>query len=767
MNAWKLSTTIFCLLIAGQSLQGQTEKGKVTIEVKNELNINTEGLEFSPTFYEDGIVFISTNTLGAKKVKDKSLDLPAMSIIQARRNPEGLLMAPTTFSKELTSQFHEGPVCFDRTAETVYFSRNVTTKGRQKLAKDGIQKMKLYSSTKTNGVWSDPQPLPFNNNQFDDCHPGISIDGDKLYFSSNRPGGFGGMDLYVAYKVGDSWSEPVNLGSEINTEGNEFFPFVHADNTLYFASDGLPGVGGIDMFYAVPDGDGWTKPVNFGAPFNTAGDDFGMIVDLNKINGYYNSNGQGGSGKDDIFNFHVEGGNLDDYFLQNDRIPVRDLDLAITVTDKMDNKPVEGADIHIINLANANVIGRDESGKLITLQNIDGQDVMVAMDPDQGLEGLSDRRGKYSTTIKSGQYAIIVSKSGYQTKQVQIPLTKPGNEIAVALERAEGKVHWIVSVFNSVTNTPLAGSSLVLSNNVTGKKDTLIVDANGMVDYYLDLESAYNVDVVQGGRKIGNASVDTKGHLAGDTITQSILVAPIMPGASIELPNIYYNFNDATLRPDARKDLDLVLALLKQQPTVVLELASHTDCRGTAQYNEDLSQRRANGVVKYLLDNSVNPDRLKAVGGGESQPRNKGIDGVTCTEAEHARNRRTEIRVLTGVEGASLVLDGKVDTEAGPDVTKPADKPVATNTPVSTVSVTGSMQYYVIAGSFLMENRAQNHLATVKAAGYPNAEVVQFPESPYFSVAVGKFDDRNEAIALKKAVIAGKIDAFVRAVGGK
>ena len=209
MNASKHLVLLIALALSSGYLTGQTLPSNpepVTVDLKNEAAVNTEGLDFSPTFYEDGIVFISTNPAGLKKRTDEKLNLPAMSILRSRRNDDGDLTAPVPFAKELSSLYHEGPVCFNRTAETIYFSRNAVIGGRVKIACDDIQKMRLYMSNKEGAGWTEPVPLPFNNNEFDDMHPAISIDGDKLYFASNRPGGFGGMDIYVSYKVGESWS---------------------------------------------------------------------------------------------------------------------------------------------------------------------------------------------------------------------------------------------------------------------------------------------------------------------------------------------------------------------------------------------------------------------------------------------------------------------------------------------------------------------------------------------------------------------------------
>ncbi len=775
MKALRIFFFLLASALACGTLHAQTTPAPpplITVQVKNEEAVNTPGLEFSPTFYEDGIVLISTNSAGLKKMTDSELKLPAMSILRSRRDSTGALSTPEPFAKELSSiGAHEGPVCFDRTTETVYFSRNAIIGGKDKFAKDKTQKTRIYSSKKVNGVWSEPQPLPFNTNEFDDFHPAISIDGDKLFFASNRPGGLGSTDIYVSYKVGDSWSEPVNLGAGVNTKGREAFPFIHADNTLYFASDAMEGgQGGFDMYYAIMDGNQWTKPVNLGSPFNTSGDDFGLIVDLNKINGYYSTNGSGGKGGDEIFSFHTENGNLDDYLLQNQRVPDRNLDIKVVVTDKNSASAISDADVQVLNYEANNVIGRDESGNLITIQNVNGQDVIKSMAPDKGINGVTDGKGRFSTEVKPGNYVVIVSKKGYQTKQVRLTISKPGNEVPIQLERsnnaAPGKVQWTPSAFNYVTNAPLGGAMFVLTDE-NGKQDTVIADANGMVDYYLDANKKYKVDLYQGGRVIGSTEVDTHGAVPGQPLMQNISVAPLLPGTVVELPNIYYNFNDATLRPDARKDLDLVVSLMRQQPSITVELASHTDCRGNEQYNQQLSQRRANGVVEYLVSRGIEQNRLKPVGYGESEPRNICQDGVTCTEQEHARNRRTEVRILTGMQGASMVyVNGQMNSPQpiDPGVTAPnGGKHPAAHGPV-TVTDAQRDTYYVIAGSFLMENRAHNQLSTLRAAGYESAEIVRFPNSSFFSVCVGRFKTRREADVLEKQLEGANIDAFVRAV---
>ena len=773
MKARNRIAILFTLWLPAFLLRAQTDAVPVTVEVKNESAINTPGLEFSPTFYEDGIVFISTNNAGLKKLTDQNKQ-NYTSILRAKRSTDGALGAAQPFAKEISTQYNEGPVCFDRTAETVYFSRNIIVNGKEKLSKDGNLMMRIYYSKKEGGTWGEPMPVfQVNDEGYADCHPAISIDGDKLFFSSNRPGGQGGMDIYVSYRVGESWSEPVNLGAGVNSSGNEAFPFIHADNSLFYASTGLTGgQGGFDLYYVIPEENAkWTKPVNMGAPFNTPGDDFGLIVDLNKINGYYSTNGNGGAGADEISSFHVENGNLDDYLLQNQRVPDRDLDLRIIVTEKNSGSAVFEAAVQILDYGKNNVIGRDEQGNLITIQNVDGQEVMKSLPPDKGINGETDAKGRFLTEVKPGSYAVSVTKQGYQTKQIRIQISKPGNEVTLQLEKTpnSNKIQWNPSVFNYVTNAPLAGAMMVLTNKTTGQKDTVVTDANGMVDHYLQPSTKYKVDMYQAGRLIGSTEIDTQGWMPNQITMQNISVAPLLPGSVIELPNIYYNFNDATLRPDGRKDLDLLMALMQQHPSIKVELASHTDCRGNNKYNQELSQRRADGVVDYLASMGIARARMRPVGYCESEPRNKCRDGATCTEQEHARNRRTEVRILTGVQGAAMVyVDGQITNQpASSGTTTSAPQNINTapaNSGPVTISSADRDSYHVVAGSFLMEDRAQKQLGAIQGAGFKEAQIVRFPNSTYFSISVGKFKSRKDADALKKRLENNGIDAFVRAV---
>lgn len=215
---------------------------------------------------------------------------------------------PPTLVEGLNSDFNDGVVTFDGRYSTMYFT--------QCNGKDGKEKTcKIYEARKKGGAWDvNPQPLPFSSDSFNCGHPSLTSDGSKLYFTSDMPGGYGipgedvekTKDLYVVNFVrrGRTWSDPVNLGPTINTRGNEVFPYIHEDGTLYFSSDGHPGFGGLDIFSTTGSGQEWETPKNLLGPFNSHHDDFGIIIEDDKMSGYFSSNRL--KGDDDIYYFFIE-----------------------------------------------------------------------------------------------------------------------------------------------------------------------------------------------------------------------------------------------------------------------------------------------------------------------------------------------------------------------------------------------------------------------------------------------------------------------------
>lgn len=320
-------------------------KAKGQVSIRNVAELNTPKLDFSPMYYQDGLVFVSTRKLASLEKIDHWLNDNCMDLYYAPLKGEHF-SEPTSFSDQLNTKFHEGPVSFSDDEQKVFFTRNNFQDGKRGKSDDKITKLKIYSAVFKKGLWKDITELSFNSKNIDVCHPALSADERVMVFSSSEgKGAQGGMDLYVSYWVGNNWTEPVNLGPDINTPGNEVFPYIYNDGRLYFSSNGHGGVGGLDLFMAMSMGDDtmtkWAFPMNIGAPFNSSHDDFGLILNKEGTEGYLTSNRLGGKGQDDIYQFR-----LDETSLEAVK-PKPLIPIEICVYDKITNARIEGATVSI------------------------------------------------------------------------------------------------------------------------------------------------------------------------------------------------------------------------------------------------------------------------------------------------------------------------------------------------------------------------------------------------------------------------------------
>lgn len=297
-------------------------------------NLNTSGDEFSPVYYRDGIVFIGNSK--SKKSLFKWNNRPWLTIYNIPFLPTGkekINIQELDLPK--VNQFHAGPIEFTRQDKIIYFTHNQNI---DKKSKNTTNHLGIYSANKRQNKWTSLEPVTFNNENYSTAHPTINDSGKEMFFVSDMPGGFGGTDIYFSRNTGYRWSTPVNLGPIINTSGNELFPFLHKDGTLYFASEGHSGYGGLDIFYSTFENGVWSKPVNMGKPVNSGFDDFGIILDKSKNNGYFSSNRPEGAGNDDIYRL------VSKNYINDQKSTV----LSGTVRDKNTNEFIKNATIVVI-----------------------------------------------------------------------------------------------------------------------------------------------------------------------------------------------------------------------------------------------------------------------------------------------------------------------------------------------------------------------------------------------------------------------------------
>ncbi len=297
--------------------------------------INSDGSDFVSSFNNGSFVFSSTNNSTGDKTYDWTQQ-GYLDLYIADMDEKGNLSNPRTIDGEVNSPYHESSTTFTKDGNTMYFTRNNFINGKKDRGKDKTVGLKIYKVKKgSDDRWEDITELPFNNDNYSVAYPTLSPDEKRLYFSSDMPGTLGMSDLwYVDILEGNQYGEPVNLGSSINTEAKEAFPFISSDNKLYFSSDGRMGLGGLDVFVTQLGDNGEVSAIdNLGAPTNSPSDDFAFIYNIEKQFGYVSSNRDG-----------AEGSISDDIYILNKC----EVTIAGSVTNSDTNEVLEGATVELL-----------------------------------------------------------------------------------------------------------------------------------------------------------------------------------------------------------------------------------------------------------------------------------------------------------------------------------------------------------------------------------------------------------------------------------
>lgn len=500
--------------------QIKANSGRYNIE---NAGINSKYSDYGTAFYLNKIVFASARDTGNfHQRKHKWTGEHFTNLYEADLDANFNPKAVKKIESKINSKFHESTPVFTKDGKTVYFTRNNYIDGKKGKDERKTTLIKIYKATLENNEWTNIIELPFDSDNYSTAHPALSPDEKTLYFASDMPGTFGQSDIYkVSINSNGGFGSPENLGRSINTEGKETFPFVTDENEIYFASDGHPGLGGLDIFVGEIDQNGVRNIQNVGADINSPNDDFAYIIDTKSRRGFFSSNKEGGEGSDDIYKF-----------LETRKLKCLQ-ELSGIITDA-------------------------ETGIILPQTKVSLYDNQMVMKSTT----ISNQTGYYSFPVECGKiYNVRAEKSDYTTKEVN-----------VIIESKSGK-----------TNLPIA----------LEKEGCRVTIGD-------DLAKCFGIKM------------------------------------------IYFDLDKSNIRTEAALDLEKILDVLNQYPSMKLDIRSHTDSRQTHAYNEILSDKRAKSTIKWLVKNGISPDRLTGKGYGETQLINGCSDGVICTEKQHQINRRSE-----------------------------------------------------------------------------------------------------------------------------
>ena len=664
------------------SAGGKKEATKYRLEY---LDLNSQGEEFSPAFYQDGLVYVagkkgssaietsgsgggsgyldlfyvpnrnglkvgsvinadgSTSKAPDYRVKsDRRAGGDGYSRQTANDSPtvpnfsesvnisEGLgydadpAAASKRFSRTLNTKYHEGPATFSHDGSQIIFTRNNYNNGRANKSAEGVNKLKLYTAIQQNGAWSNIVELPFNSDEYSVGHPTLSRNDELLYFASDMPGGYGGTDLYVSRFQNGQWTRPVNMGNTINTKGNELFPFVDDAGNLYFSSDGHKGLGALDIFFATLISGVTVQSVeHLDAPINSAQDDFGLITDANRRGGYFSSNRR--DGNDDIYRFIRESS------LYGCR------DLTIRLYDTNTEQPLDSVNV----LIKSKGEGRPDR----TLTSDQNGFVRICLEGDNAFTFQASRDGYINSTVGFTTRALIDD----QPSRLEIGLIKPTvvidtipvvqTNVALTHSRVRGVV------LGERDHRPIEGVTVRLRNECDRTQREYVTGPDGR--YTFDIVEGCDYTLVASKAAFGtNTNKIKRLSKKANPKELSADLHMLSVGDVVTIDNIYYDLDQSSLRSDATRELDKVVATMRKYPSLIIEIRSHTDSRGDAERNKALSLQRAKAVANYLVSKGINRRRMATLGMGESQLVNNCTDGVICTDAEHQRNRRTEFKVV-------------------------------------------------------------------------------------------------------------------------
>lgn len=511
-----------------ESVNLRKNKGEFKIE---NLGINTDKQEFGSVLYGNQLVYSSNAPRKGIIIKkyiwtnEPFLDFYVTDTLQQNE------ITRTPFELKFNKKYHEGTITFTGDLQRVYFTAN----NYKSKSSNGIIKLQLYFADKQlDGTWGEPQLHEFSDKEFSIGHPWVSNDGKTLYFSSDKPGGFGGVDIYRStMNENETWSTPENLGAEINTEGDEMYPYFNEeDQIFFFSSNGHFGLGGLDIYAVAIHHNFFGKVNNLGTPLNSSYDDFGVVFKSNMNRGYFSSNRIDGKGGDDIY--------------------------AISYLKKLK---------------------LEESPKEI----------------------------KGTVMNQDSELLDSVSVVLYDTEM---------NAIDSLLTDSTGRFSFIVD--------PYRDYSLI-----------------GTLEKHKDDSSSVSLDILE-------ESVTIDLTLVREKIEPVFIEVDHQLFLSVQ--TIYFDLNSSELRADTR-NLDHVIEVMNDFPNMVIELGSHTDCRGTKDYNQRLSDERAKSSTEYIKERITNPDRISGKGYGETQLINdcacEGKITSNCEEEEHQNNRRTEFKIIS------------------------------------------------------------------------------------------------------------------------
>lgn len=601
------------------------KKDSLRYRIFNVKEINTEYSEFYPYIYgkDKALMMVSNRRNVATKNRTFGFDDTYFTDIYTANRKDSLDFDDVSpLTKKVSTKYHDGPVIVSADGKKMYITR--TNYLNHKLGKSSqkIANLKLLMFTKAaDGAWDEGAEFPFCSDEYSLGHAALSLNEKRLYFISDMPGGYGQTDLWYSDLVDGSWQKPVNLGSDVNTEAQELFPYINEQGILFFASNGYAGLGGLDICYSFPGAGSYLEGKLLGYPVNTRFDDFGFYVNPDFKTGYFSSNRPGGKGKDDIYYF-------------NSTSPLFGIYVEGKIRNGYSKQAVAGAKVKLL----------DQNGKALDSARTspDGSYQMQIPDP-------------------SKQYTMAVDENAaYSAQSLSLKSLEPGKNEKEILLYPKYVINCLVTEGKSTQ--PLDGVKASLTDKVNNEKYNFVTGADGRfasgikdkkagdkLRYTVRLEKPGYITSVQDVDIVLDTAVAIDLHKIVNAGLEKMKKGTDI-GKIVKINPIYFDVAKWDIKPDAAMELDKIVSVMMENPTMRIELGSHTDCRSAKAYNMQLSEKRAKASASYIISKGIDKSRIYGKGYGETRLINacecEGAKVVPCTEEQHQQNRRTEFIVV-------------------------------------------------------------------------------------------------------------------------
>ncbi len=578
-------------------------------------SFNSDKSDICAIKYYDATVFASARTkVSWIKTEHAWTNSAYLKMYATRKDGNGKELKPILFMGDLNSKFNDGPISFTKDYNMVYFTRNNV--GKDDKSKEGLSKLAILMAYLDENGFSEVEMMPFDNVQYNFTHPSISPDGYTLFFASDMPGGFGGMDIYRVKK--DSlgvWGKVENMGDKVNTAGSDVFPYFSPDSIFYFASNGHSGLGGLDIYEAKMKNGQVTRIYNMGVPVNSQYDDFALYIGEDLKSGFISSNRKAGDMDDDIYDLSIL------------RKVKRGKDVTLVFFDKQSGEQVDSLRFMV---NNDSLVTNDKGQYLLSVEDDTRYKINFA---ESGYFPVQDSVSAESSPEDAFVKEIVVEKD----PKIAVKALITDAKSAALLDSVTIRITDINTSFEYPAYvTGDSGSyTLQLPDKRIGDKLAFLIrlDKPG----YLQRTLVFTKDITAPGVLDMNQSM-------------SFSLGKIEVGMDlakmIDLKPIYFDLGKATIRPDAATELDKIVQVMNEYPGMYIELGSHTDCRSSAKSNLKLSDQRAKASAAYIVKKGIKSERIVGKGYGETKLLNTCAceDKVisTCTEEEHSINRRTE-----------------------------------------------------------------------------------------------------------------------------